>query len=821
MKISFNWLKDYIDTPLNAEATAELLTNIGLEVEGTSTFERVKGGLKGLWIGEVLTCERHPNADKLSLTTVNVGQAEPLSIVCGAPNVAKGQKVVVAVEGTQLFPTEGEPFTIKKGKIRGEVSQGMLCAEDEIGLGKSHDGIMVLPQDAPVGQPYATYVGLESDIVWDINLTPNRSDATNHMGVAFDLAAGMQIQHGQASAFKRPDVSAFANLSKASTLPMQVQVASTESCARYSGLVISGVKVAASPSWLQERLRAIGLNPINNIVDITNFVLHETGQPLHAFDYTKIEGQGIYVQTLAQDTRFTTLDGVERKLDASDLMICDAKGNALCMAGVFGGAQSGVSDATTTIFLESAFFNPVQVRRTSMRHGLRTDAATRFEKTTDINQTVYALQRAAILIAEIAGGQIASEVIDLYPTKVERNTVDINYNFVNRLMGTQLSVAEIKTILAALDMQILKEDEQGATISIPGNKVDVTRQADVIEEILRIYGYNKVEMPTTVSSVLAFATRPNPSLVRNRIADALSARGFNEMMATSMTKSSYYKEAKFIDELVYVNNTSNQHLDIMRPTMLHSGLEAIEHNQNRQNPNLKLYEFGKTYRLQLKGEAQNYVEEQHLSIFLSGDFETQHWSLPKGKPSNFYHLRSIVNFVFQRLGINLDGFQQLVLEGEHDTFAYGLSIQRGKQIVAQFGRVHPELTLAVDVKQAVYYADINWDVVLKLIEKNKTQYKALSKFPSVRRDLAMVLDKEVIFAKVLELAQKQGKRLLKEVNLFDIFEDENKLGKGKKSYAVSFTFQDEEKTMLDKDIDQIMQNIINVLTTQLQASIRS
>lgn len=821
MKISFNWLKDYIDTPLDAEATADLLTNIGLEVEGTSTFERIKGGLKGLWIGEVLTCERHPNADKLSLTTVNVGQAEPLSIVCGAPNVAKGQKVVVAVEGTQLFPTEGEPFTIKKGKIRGEVSQGMICAEDEIGLGKSHDGIMVLPQDAPVGQAYATYVGLESDIIWDINLTPNRSDATNHLGVAFDLAAGMEIQHGKAANFKRPNVSAFANIEKASTLPMNVVVADTESCGRYTGLVMTGVKVEASPNWLQERLKAIGINPTNNIVDITNFVLHEMGQPLHAFDYNKIAGNGIEVKTLPQDTKFVTLDGVERKLDASDLMICSANGDALCMAGVYGGLNSGVSADTTTIFLESAFFNPVQIRRTSMRHTLRTDSATRFEKTTDINQTLEALQRAAILIAEIAGGKIASDVIDLYPTVVARKTVDINYSFVNRLMGTNLSIAEIKNILAVLDMPIVKEDEQGATISIPGNKVDVTRQADVIEEILRIYGYNKVEMPNTVSSVLAFATRPNPAVVKNRISDALSARGFNEMMATSMTKSSYYKDSNVLEHLIYVNNTSNQHLDIMRPTMLYSGLEAIEHNQNRQNPNLKLYEFGKTYRLQLKGEAKTYVEEQHLAIYLTGAYETEHWSLPKGKPSNFYHLKSIVTFLFQRLGLDIASLQQVVLENDHDTFVHGISLQRGKQVIAQFGRVQPELALALDVKQAVYYADINWDIVLKMVEKNKTQYKALSKFPAVRRDLAMVVGKEIPFAKVLELAQKQAKRLLKDVNLFDIFEDETKIGKDKKSLAVTFTFQDEEKTMRDQEIDQIMQNIIQVLTQQLSASIRS
>jgi phenylalanyl-tRNA synthetase beta chain len=820
MKISFNWLKDYIETPLDAEATADMLTNIGLEVEGTSTFERVRGGLRGLLIGEVLTCEKHPNADKLSLTTVNVGGAEPLQIVCGAPNVAKGQKVVVATEGTQLFPSEGEPFVIKKGKIRGEASQGMICAEDEIGLGKSHDGIMVLAADAKVGQAYAEYVGLASDIIWDINLTPNRCDATNHLGVAFDLSAALQIQNGLRPNFRRPEVSNFGKLQAAQKLPIAVSIADNKSCARYTGVVISGVKVGTSPEWLQNRLKSIGINPTNNIVDITNFVLHETGQPLHAFDYAQIGGAAVEVKTLAKGTKFTTLEGTERSLDEADLMICDGNGAPMCIAGVFGGLQSGVSQSTTTIFLESAFFNPTQIRRTSLRHQLRTDAATRFEKTTDINQTLYALQRAALLIIELAGGEIASNVVDIYPQVVENPRILISYKNIDRLLGVKIPATNVQRILSALGMDILRETNDGALITIPTNKVDVTREADVIEEILRIYGYNRIETPKTVSSVLAFAERPNPMQVKNRIADALSARGFSEMMATSMTKSTYFPDE--IAKLVFVNNTSNQHLDVMRPTMLFSGLEAIAHNQNRQNPNLKLYEFGKTYTQNTIGEQKTYQEDQHLSIFLTGEYAPQHWLTPQTQPTNFYHLKNTVEFTLQRLGITPDTLQAVVISAadDHAVFAYGLSLQRGKQIIVQFGRIQPTITQTLAIRQPVFFADFNWDAILKMVEKNKTQYQALPKYPAVRRDLAVVLDAHTPFSKVRDIAQKQAKKLLKDISLFDVFEDVEKVGKDKKSYAISFVFQDAEKTLRDQDIEQTMQNIINALDSQLQASIR-
>lgn len=822
MKISYNWLKEYVDIAISPAAVSDLLTNIGLEVEGETIFERVRGGLRGLVVGEVLTCERHPNADKLSLTTVSVGAAEALQIVCGAPNVAAGQKVVVATEGTQLYPADGEPFVIKKGKIRGEASMGMICAEDEIGMGESHAGIIVLPADAPVGQPYADYVGLSSDIVWDINLTPNRADATNHIGVAFDLAAAMQIQQAQKPNFRRPAVVDFGKIAKATALPIDVQIIDNEGCSRYTGLVMSGVKVGASPAWLQERLKAIGINPTNNIVDITNFVLHETGQPLHAFDYAQISGAKVQVQTLAEGTAFTTLDGTERKLNAADLMICDGNGAPLCIAGVFGGKNSGVSEETTTIFLESAFFQPTQVRRTSLRHQLRTDAATRFEKTTDINQTLYALQRAALLIAEIAGGQVASNIVDIYPKVVDNPTVQLSYKNISRLLGVQIPAAEVQQILVALEMRILHENSEGVLISVPTNKVDVSREADVIEEILRIYGYNRIESPTTVSSVLAFSTRPNSPKVKNLVADALSARGFAEMMATSMTKSSYFANTALAEKLVFVNNTSNQHLDVMRPTMIYSGLEAIAHNQNRQNPNLKLYEFGKTYTQFSQNEKLQYQEEQHLSVFMTGDFAPQSWLQTQAAPTNFYHLKNTTEFILQRLGLNPQDLQaHIIAQGdENATFAYGLSLQRGKQIVAQFGRLQPALSQALSIRQAVFFADIHWDTVLKMIEKNKIQYQALPKYPAVRRDLAIVLDSHTPFAKVAEIAQKQAKKLLKDISLFDVFEDKEKVGEGKKSYAVSFLFQDNEKTLRDQDIEKIIGDIINALDKQLQANIR-
>lgn len=819
MKISLNWLRQYADIVLTDAEIADLLTDIGLEVEGTTQVESIRGGLRGLVIGEVMTCQKHPNADKLSLTTVNIGNERLLNIVCGAPNVAAGQKVVVATEGATLYPSEGEPFTIKKGKIRGEASEGMLCAEDEIGLGKSHDGIMVLAADAPVGEPYAQYIGVTTDTVLDINLTPNRSDAMGHLGVAFDVAAAVQIQKQQANQFRKPDVGAFANLVNTNALPMQVTVADAKSCPRYTGICIKGVRVGASPTWLQNRLKSIGATPINNIVDITNFVLHTLGQPLHAFDYDAIGGQKIVVQTLAQGTKFTTLDGTERTLHADDLMICNGAGDGLCIAGVFGGQHSGVKETTTNIFLESAHFNPTQIRRTSMRHNLRTDAATRFEKTTDANQTLYALQCAVLLILELAGGEVASPVIDLYPAPVERVNVSLLYSNIDRLLGLQIPHHDIQQILGALDMEILKESKDGVVVSIPTNKIDVTREADVIEEILRIYGYNRIETPKMLSSVLSFEQKPNPIRVKNTISDLLASNGFNEMMATSMTQSAYFKNLLPVaeSELVYVNNTSNQHLDVMRPTMLLSGLEAIIHNQNRQHSDLKLFEFGKIYT---QPAPQQYSEVQHLAMFLTGEQSPSNWLQKNTATVNFYTLKAFVELILQRLGIAAGSYQTTPIADDNATWVYGLSYHRGKQNLVSFGRVQPSITVGMDIKQAVFYADFQWETILKIIEKNKIQFRSLPKFPSVRRDLAMVVDKQVKFAQILEIAQKQGKKLLKETTLFDVFDDAKYVGEGKKSYAVSFVFQDEEKTLRDQDIEGVMGQLMNALEQQVQAVIR-
>ncbi len=819
MKISLSWLRQYVQIDITPAEVADLLTNIGLEVEGETVVEMIKGGLKGLLIGEVLTCQRHPNADKLSLTTVKVAEDKILSIVCGAPNVAAGQKVVVATEGCTVHPTEGEPFTIKKGKIRGEASEGMICAEDEIGLGKSHDGILILPADAPVGKLFAEYQKLESDLVWDINLTPNRCDAMGHYGVAFDLAAAMQIQLQKSPKAQRADVSAFAQLPSTNNLPISIDIKDANQCPRYAGICIENVSVQPSPKWLQNRLIALGLNPINNIVDVTNFVLHELGQPLHAFDYEAIAGQKITVQTLAAATKFKTLDGVERSLHADDLMICDGTNAPLCMAGVFGGEHSGVKASTKNIFLEIAHFNPIQIRKSSMRHNLRTDAATRFEKTTDINQISYALQRAALLIIETAGGNLASPLLDFYPVPLAKVQVQLSYYNVNRLLGLTIPPSELKAILAALDMDILSETETGLLLAVPTNKADVNREADVIEEILRIYGYNRVETPTTLSSILSFEARPNPVKVKNLIADMLASAGFNEMMATSMCKSAYFKQMmpSTEAELVYVNNTSNQHLDIMRADMIFSGLEVIAHNQNRQNSDLRLYEFGKTYHQ--KGEKK-YQEQQHLSLFMTGATFATNWLQKEAKMSDFFHLKSAVELVLQRLGIAAGSYQQQNLPEDNELFAFGLNFGRGKQPIVQFGQVKKSILVEMGIKNPVFYADFNWDNLLKMIEKQKIGFKSLPKFPVVRRDLALVVDKNQKFAQIEEIANKTAKKLLKEIHLFDHFENETYQAQGKKSYAVSFLFQDEQKTLRDADIDALMSQLIAQFEKQLQAVVR-
>ncbi len=811
MKVSYNWLKDYINIDLPSEKVSEILTDIGLEVEGEETTESIPGGLQGIVIGEVTYKAKHPNADKLSVTRVNIGREEELHIVCGAPNVAEGQKVVVATVGTMLHPTEGEPFKIKKGKIRGEVSEGMICAEDEIGLGHSHEGIMVLPNDTKIGTLASDFFKLEKDTIFEIGLTPNRSDGTSQLGVAKDLAAALKINHNYTEGVKTPSIDHFETNNQES--PIKVVVENTTSCPRYAGLYIQGVTIKESPDWLKKRLNSIGIATKNNIVDITNFILHELGQPLHAFDADKIQGNKVIVKNLEKNTSFTTLDEVERKLHEEDLMICDGNSNGMCIAGVFGGIHSGVQESTQNIFLESAHFNAISIRRSSTRHLLKTDAAKVFEKGSDPNICVFALKRAALLIQELAGGTI-SNIIDIYPNPIEKKQVDVKFSHINRLIGDELSKEEVRNILAAMQIDIISEEGDNFSVTIPTNKVDVTREADVIEEVLRIYGLNKVTIPKQVKSALTYGLQPDPFVIKNIASDLLAANGFNEIMAVSITESKYYKEILPIDEsqLIYINNTSNVHLDVMRPTMLFSGLEVIQHNQNRKNPNLKLFEFGRTY-IQEKGA---YQEQKHLSIFVTGQRYPESWLNHDKAQVSFYTLKAFVTLIFNKLGIQ--GFQESIIE--NDVLNFGLQYHRGPQVIATIGKVKGKISKKMDIKNPVFYADIHWDIILKILKKSKIEFSKLNKYPTMRRDLALVLPTNISFNEVQSIAQKTGKKLLKSIHLFDVFNDEKKLGEGKKSYAISLIFEDITKTLKDKEVDKVMKNMIHNFETKLNAIIR-
>ena len=812
MKLALNWLKEYTDINLPPQKVGEILTDIGLEVEGEEEIESIPGGLAGLVVGQVKECGKHPNADKLSLTKVDVGEAELLQIVCGAPNVAAGQKVVVATVGTLLYPLAGDPFKIKKGKIRGEVSMGMLCAEDEIGLGADHDGIIVLPEAVKVGTLVKDHYELESDYVYEIGLTPNRSDGTNQIGSAKDLAAALKINYGHSGEVRMPSVANFKVDNH--DLPIEVTVENTTSCPRYSGVSISGVTIKESPDWLKARLQSIGVRPISNVVDITNFVLHELGQPLHAFDADKITGKKVIVKNLPAGTKFLSLDEVERKLIPTDLMICDGASNGMCIAGVFGGLKSGVTDTTTNIFLEAAHFNAKTTRKTSFHHDLRTDAAKVFEKGSDPNITVYALKRAAQLIKELAGGKIASEIVDIYPTEIKRAEIKVAYKNVERLIGVAIPKEEIRAILEAMEMEILEDGNTHFVVAVPTNKADVTREADLIEEILRIYGFNKVPIPTQVKNSVVATKRPSPQELRNTLGDYLSANGFNEMMAVSLSKSSYSKEILPVPEadLVYVNNTSNITLDVMRPTMLFSGLEAIVHNQNRRSADLKLFESGKTY----KKTADGFKESQHLSLFLTGQKASESWHNTKQAATDFYTLKAYVNNVLARLGMT--GFQEDSLKD--DIFAVGYKYFRGQQVVAKFGKVQQKIAKAMGIKSDVYYADINFDALAKASKKHKIAYSELNKFPTVRRDLALVIDNSVRFNDIVRHARKTVKKSLKDINLFDVYTNEDQLGANKKSYAVSFIFEDPTKTLVDKFVDKEMNKLIQAFERNLRAQIR-
>jgi len=821
MKISYNWLKQYVHINLQPEEAGKLLTGCGLEVESIDKTETIKGGLQGMVVGEVKTKEKHPDADKLSITTVDIGTGELLNIVCGAPNVAAGQKVVVATVGAQLYPTKGEPFEIKKSKIRGAVSEGMLCAEDEIGLGESHAGIMVLDADAKVGMPAKDYFSnkdgfpkVEEDYTFEIGLTPNRADAASHVGVARDLVAVLNtLSQENKLSLELPDVRPFKVDS--TTSKIEVTVEDTAACPRYSGLMISNVKVADSPEWLKNKLTAIGVRPINNIVDITNYVLHELGQPMHAFDADKIKGGKVVVKKLASKTKFKTLDGLERELSEEDLMICDAE-KGMCIAGVFGGAESGVSSETTTVFLESAYFNATSVRKSAKRHGLKTDASFRFERGTDPNSTVFALKRAALLIKEIAGGEISSDIIDIYPKPVEHFKVPFSLKKCDQLIGKHLELDVVKNILSSLGIEIEHEGNDTFLLSIPPYKVDVTREQDVIEEVLRIYGYNNIEIPSALNSSLAYAEKPDKEKIQNTISDLLSNNGFAETMCLSLTKEEYSQKIKSLnpEHNVKMLNPLSSDLNVMRQTLLFSGLESIVYNQNRKNADLKLYEFGKTYMAVKSAEAIKYIETKHLALFITGRKAVESWNASNDNV-NFYTLKGLVKSVFERLGL-----QVKLNENVSDIFSQGLSYTWNKKTIVELGSVAKNILKMMDIKQEVFYADFNWEVVLEAVAKNKNvMYAEVPKFPEVRRDLALLIDKAVKFEQLEQLAFQAEKSFLKNVNLFDVYQGD-KLPEGKKSYALSFTLLDENATLTDKQIEKIMEKLMKTYQEKVGAEIR-
>jgi phenylalanyl-tRNA synthetase beta chain len=816
MNISYRWLKDYINLDYTPDEVAAFLTQIGLEVGSMEEVETIRGGLKGIVIGEVLTCEPHPDSDHLSKTTVNVGNGQVLPIVCGAQNVAAGQKVVVATVGTSLYDGDNE-FKIKKSKIRGEVSEGMICAEDEIGLGNSHDGIMVLDTAAIPGTEASKYFNIESDYVLEVDLTPNRIDSASHIGIARDLAAYISQKHP--ITYQRPSVDAFKVDNHSLEIP--VIVLNPEACPRYSGVTISNVEVKESPEWLKNKLKLIGLKPINNIVDVTNFVLFETGQPLHAFDAAEIEGGKIVVRTADAGAKFVTLDGLERSLHQDDLMICNATA-PMCIAGVFGGLHSGVKDSTTSVFLESAWFDSVYIRKTARRQTLSTDASFRFERGTDPNGTIYALKRAALLIKEVAGGEISSEIVDVYSKPVADFKVDVTYAGIKRLIGADLGKERIKSILTALEIKIEAETETGLSLLVPPYRVDVKREVDVIEEILRIYGYNNIELPTQVNASLQYSVKPNPTRVRNLIAEMLTAQGFNEIWSNSLTKTSYYENNSVfpIDTTVKIFNPLSNDLGSMRQTLLYGGLESIAYNANRKNPDIRLYEFGNCYFFKgsnLKDNpVRNYREEEHLALFVTGDKENANWALPATKTS-FFQLKSYAENVLKRMGFSIvnlkvDGLtNELISEG----ISYSIN---GKKLV-DFGTISAKTLKAFGIERPVYYADFSMDTLFVELKNNKVVFAELPKYPEVRRDLALLLDKTVQFNQLRDLALPSERKLLRSVDLFDVYEGKG-VPEGKKSYAMSFILRDDEKTLNDQQIEKIMQKLISAYERELGAQLR-
>ena len=809
MRISYNWLKQFIKTDLKSEEIADILTDLGLEVEGVDKYESLKGGLQGVVIGHVLTCEKHPDADKLKITTVDLGDGNaPVQIVCGAPNVAAGQKVPVATIGTKLFDKEGNAFEIKKGKIRGQESHGMICAEDELGLGESHDGIMILNEDLKPGTPASKVFEIETDEVFEIGLTPNRADSMSHMGVARDLRAGL-LQKGTTSELITPSVSKFKVEKR--TLKIDVKVENDKLAPRYCGVTISGVTVKPSPNWLQNRLKAIGLTPKNNIVDVTNYVLHELGQPLHAFDAAQIKGNKVVVKTVPAGTKFVTLDDIERNLHEEDLMICDESG-PMCIAGVFGGKTSGVSEKTQAIFLESAYFNPVSVRKTAKRHTLSTDASFRFERGIDPSITEYALKRAALLIQEVAGGEITSDIVDIYPKKIEDFSVFIHFNKVNKIIGEEIKPETIKKILASLDIKVNSITEAGLGLTIPSYRVDVTREIDVIEEILRVYGYNNIKIPSKVNATTAYSSRTEEYKVQNIIANQLCSLGFNEMMANSLTTPDYVKLSENLKEEfnVMMLNPLSSDLSAMRQSLLFSGLEAVSFNINRKRSDLKFFEFGKSYHKMPGG----YDENKHLTLLVTGNRQNESWTNAQSK-SDFFLFKGYINTILSRLGLDK---KVTSLPFENDVFAEGLGLAVGKEVIVEFGTVKKSVLKHFDIKQEVLFADFAWDKIQKYVS-TKIKFTDIPKYPEVRRDLALLLDENVKFEQIYNIAKQTEKGLLKDVNLFDVYQGNN-LPEGKKSYAVSFILQDDSKTLTDTQIDKIMSKLQGNFETQLGASLR-
>jgi phenylalanyl-tRNA synthetase beta chain len=807
MKISYNWLKQFVNLDWEAEKTGELLTDLGLEIEGIETFTSVEGGLEGVVVGHVLECSQHSNADRLKVTTVDIGSGEPIQIVCGAPNVAVGQNVPVATVGTTLYDENGKPWLIKKGKIRGEVSEGMICAEDELGLGTSHEGIMVLPPKLKPGTPAATLFEIEQDTVFEIGLTPNRADAMSHWGVARDLKAGL-LQKNISLELITPSTSSF----HVDNRTLRIDVTTDSDLApRYCGLTISGLKVTESPAWLQNRLKAIGLVPVNNVVDVTNYVLHELGQPLHAFDASKITGNKIEVKTLKGGTKFTTLDGIERELHADDLMICDAE-KPMCIAGVFGGIDSGVTEKTTAIFLESAYFNPVSIRKTAKRHGLNTDASFRFERGIDPNTCKYAMLRAAILITEIAGGEVTSEIVDIYPKKIEDHQVFLNFSNATRLIGEEIPKETIKGILTSLEIQVNNVTEGGIGMTIPAYRNDVTREADVIEEILRVYGYNRISFNEKLNASISTTLPTEDHLVQNKIGNMLAALGFSEMLANSLSSPKHIGPSDTFteDESVKMLNPLSQDLSVMRQSMLFGTLEALAYNLNRKMSNVRLFEFGKTYHAHSKGHD----EKKHLTLTVSGNTSEENWTAPSAK-SDFFYLKGVITSILDRLGI--EGYTEKSLDS--DLYSEGISLILKKKTLVTLGVVSKKITKAFDIDVETLSADFNWDLVLAEIPVTTFTLKPIPKYPKVKRDFALLIDDSVNFDNLKEAAMQTEKQLLKDVTLFDVYTGKS-LPKGKKSYALSFTLQDERKTLTDKQIDKIMNKLQQRFEKDFGATLR-